>query len=229
MSYTEPKNLTDWFERVYVINRPDRPERLKAFYKNIEYTKVADPSKIIVYPAIMGDKTACPRYFLSGNGAWGCLRSHSNIIENLLLEQINTGIRVYSVLILEDDVEFVPKPLFRLHAFMSAVPKNWDQIYLGGQHRLLPKPTGIDRVMRGISVNRTHAYALNRKVFKLFYTHINNAEEYIGKKNHHIDHQLEIAHRKLAWNVYCPPVWLAGQAEGMSDVCNSELEARIWD
>ena len=54
--------------------------------------------------------------------------------------------------------------------------------------------------MRGISVNRTHAYALNRKVFKLFYTHINNAEEYIGKKNHHID-QLEIAHRKLAWNV----------------------------
>ena len=228
MSYTPLKTLTDWFERVYVISRPDRPERLKRFFKHITDLELADPTKIVVYPAVMGDKTACPYYFLSGNGAWGCLRSHSNIIENLLLEQATTGNKVYSVLILEDDVEFIRNPLFMLHEFMSSVPKNWDQIYLGGQHRIEPQETRIPRILRGLSVNRTHAYALNRKIYKLFYVHINNAEEYIGKQNHHIDHQLEIAHRKEAWNVYCPPIWLAGQTKGKSDVCGEELESRIW-
>jgi GR25 family glycosyltransferase involved in LPS biosynthesis len=229
VAFTKPKNLTDWFERVYVINRPDRPQRLQEFYENVESTEVADPSKIIVYPAIMGDKTSFPSYFLSGAGAWGCLRSHSNIIENLILEQVNTGVKIKSVLILEDDVKFINNPLFMLHEFMTSVPKNWDQIYLGGQHRVKPQDTSNIRVKRGLSVNRTHAYALNRKVFRMFYCHINNASEYCHKQNHHIDHQLEIAHRKEAWNVYCPPVWLAGQREGYSDVCNKSLEYRDWN
>ena len=65
MVSTESKSLTDWFERVYVINRPDRPERLERFYKHIEKNGVADPDKIVVYPAVMGDKTS---FFKRGGG-----------------------------------------------------------------------------------------------------------------------------------------------------------------
>tara|TARA_R110002050_G_scaffold6871_3_gene27674 strand:- start:1390 stop:2079 length:690 start_codon:yes stop_codon:yes gene_type:complete len=225
---TESKSLTDWFERVYVINRPDRPERLERFYKHIEKNGVADPNKIVVYPAVMGDKTSFPSYFLSGAGAWGCLRSHSNIVEGLINEQIVTGIKVPNILILEDDVEFIPNCLEMIGAFLVKVPPDWDQIYLGGQHRLPHEKTSVSRIFRGNSINRTHAYALKRKVYKKFYVHINHAPDYMDKKNHHVDHQLELAHRRKDWNVYCPPIWYAGQAEGKSDVCEQDLDSRLW-
>ena len=229
MNFNGSKSLTDWFERVYVINRPDRPERLERFYKHISENSLADLEKIIVYPAIMGDKTSYPCYFLSGAGAWGCLRSHSNILEGVINEQITTGEEIKNFLVLEDDVEFIPQPLDMLGAFMVNVPRDWDQIYLGGQHRVEPEMTPISRVFRGRSINRTHAYALNRKAYKRVYVHINQATDYVGLQNHHIDHQLEVAHRRKDWNVYCPPIWYAGQAEGESDVCGQSLEARRWE
>lgn len=228
MSFSNFRSLTDWFGRVYVINRPDRPERLERFYKHIDKYSLADPDKVIVYPAVMGDKTSFPCYFLSGAGAWGCLRSHSNIVENVINEQVIKRTKVSNILVLEDDVEFISNPLPMLNAFLDNMPSDWDQIYLGGQHRMDPIMTKFSRIFRGTCVNRTHAYALNNKVYEKFYAHINHAPDYIGRPNHHLDHQLEVAHMRRDWNVYCPPIWYAGQSEGQSDVCNQEVEARFW-
>jgi hypothetical protein len=64
----------------------------------------------------------------------------------------------------------------------------------------------------------------------LVYRHINYASDFIGDKNtaRHIDHQLEHAHRRKAWNVYCPERWIVGQAEGKSDIAGKHQKKRIW-
>tara|TARA_Y100000401_G_C8324835_1_gene227508 strand:+ start:837 stop:1526 length:690 start_codon:yes stop_codon:yes gene_type:complete len=222
------KKLTDWFDRVFVINRPDRPKRLARFIKHINETGVANRDRVLVFPGVMGEKVTCPKDWAAGAGAWGCFRSHSNIVESVIMEREVLGEGLESVLILEDDVEFTNNPLALLHDFMSKLPSDWDQLYLGGQHRVKPIETETEGILRGISINRAHAYALNCKVYKKFYSHINYSPNYYGKKNHHFDHQLEIAHRKQDWNVYCPSVWLAGQCAGKSDICSDHLESRIW-
>jgi len=222
------KTLTDWFDRIFVINRYDRPDRLNNFFDHIELEGLADRSEVTVYSAIIGDETSCPSYFKSGNAAWGCFRSHSNVVEGVIMEKTTLGEGLNSILILEDDVEFIQSPLDLLNQFMSNVPKDWDQIYLGGQHRIAPLDTKINCVKRGVSVNRGHAYALNSKAYSKFYSHINQASDYFNKKSHHFDHQLEVAHRRQEWNVYCPPIWLAGQCAGMSNICNSQLKSRNW-
>ena len=229
MAYNGYKQLTDWFDRIYVINRPDREQRLKSFLNDIEESNLADPEDIVVYPAIMGNRTSFPSYFQAGAGAWGCLRSHIRIIEDVIMEQNILNKTIGSILILEDDAEFIPEALPMLNAFMHNVPTNWDQIYLGGQHRREPEHIGIQRVMRAMSVNRTHAYALKRKIYKKVYVHLNHAPDYMGRQNHHVDHQYEVAHRRKDWNVYCPATWLAAQKEGRSDICDQDLGHRIWE
>ncbi len=229
----DPKyiKLSYWFDRIYVINRPDRPVRLARFFKHIEELGLAERHEVIVYPAIMGNKTTCPPYFLAGAGAWGCLKSHSNIIENAIMEIEIKGEThgIDSILILEDDVQFIDDPYQLIFNFLSNIPKDWDQLYLGGQHRMKPIATENSEIKRVISTNRTHAYALNSKIYKKVYAHINNATDYIGRKDYHVDGQLEEAHRKQSWNVYCPPKWLAGQCANISDVSNTEIPYKIWD
>jgi hypothetical protein len=64
------KNLTDWFDRVYVINCAHRLDRLEETKKHLDETKMADNDKVIYYPAIIGDWTTCPADWGSGRGAW---------------------------------------------------------------------------------------------------------------------------------------------------------------
>lgn len=228
MNTTGFKKISDWFDRIYVINRPDRPDRLARFFKHIDQSELFDRDMVLVYPGVMGEKVTCPKDFAAGSGAWGCFRSHSNIIENVIMEREVLGVGLDSILIMEDDVEFIENPLALFNQFMEDVPSDWDQLYLGGQHRIAPIETEKEGILRGISVNRAHAYALNRKAYKKVYTHINYSPNYYGRKDHHFDHQLEIAHRRQDWNVYCPPVWVAGQCAGKSDINTDDLDARIW-
>ena len=232
------KTLSNWFDRIYVISRPDRPDRLKLFRDNLVKSGAEHPDKVIPFPAVVGETTSVPQYFKSGDGAWGCLRSHSRIIEEILTEELFNDVKegntdgthlLDSVLILEDDALFMKNCLTVLSAFMVNIPDDWDQLYLGGQHRIPPLKTDNTKVFRGVCINRTHAYALRRKAFEKFYAHINYAPDYFGKNNHHIDHQLELAHMRGDWNIYTPSVWVAGQSEGYSDICNKQLNERRWE
>ena len=217
--------LTDLFDRVYVINCPHRTDRLQSLEDNIKATGIADCSKMHVFAGVRGELSPPPKYWGASVGAWGCFQSHRRLVEDVLNEDNDS---IDSILILEDDACFPETALKRVNEFMQNVPDDWDQLYLGGQHRVKPIETETEGILRGISINRAHAYALNCKVYKKFYSHINYSPNYYGKKNHHFDHQLEIAHRKQDWNVYCPSVWLAGQCAGKSDICSDHLESRIW-
>lgn len=222
------KTLTDWFDRIFVINCKHRPDRLDRVRKHISETGIADMNEVIICPAIIGDWVSAPAGWGAGYGAWGCLRSHSRIAEDVMHERDEHGnMKLQNYLVLEDDVFFLPDAMQRLNEFMNAVPNDWDQIYLGGQHQRKPVQLN-DNVSVGISVNRTHAYAVNQKCFQKFYRHINFAPDYVGT-NKHIDHQLELAHQRRDWDVYCPPKWICGQEAGSSNISGRINERQTFN
>jgi len=222
------RNLTDWFDRVYVINCAHRPDRLEETKEHFEETGMADNDKVVYYPAIIGDWTTCPADWDSGRGAWGCLRSHQRIIEDVIHDRDQRGqLNCRNVLVLEDDVTFKEDALEKLNIFMEAVPDDWGQIYLGGQHRRRVKYTDNEDIIIGTSVNRTHAYAVNEPTYTSFYRHISYASDYRGT-NKHIDHQLELAHNREDWSVYCPKEWIAGQRAGSSNISGKTNDTQFW-
>ena len=222
------KNLTDWFDRVYVINCAHRPDRLEEAKKHLNETGMVDTEKVIYYPAIIGDWTTCPADWRSGRGAWGCLRSHQRIMEDVIHARDENGVpKLMNVLVLEDDVIFKEDSLEKLNEFMEDVPDDWGQIYLGGQHRRDPTPTDSPNVIVGNSINRTHAYAVNQPNYTKFYRHISYARDYRGT-DHHIDHQLEKAHRRKDWKVYCPKEWVVGQRGGRSNINGKVNPTKFW-
>jgi hypothetical protein len=128
---------------------------------------------------------------------------------------------------MEDDIIFKDNALQKLNEFMEVVPDDWGQIYLGGQHRKTKVETGLTNVVIGKSVNRTHAYAVNKSTFEQLYRHISYATDY-RKTNKHIDHQLELAHRREDWKVYCPEEWIVGQRAGSSNINGRVNKTKFW-
>ncbi len=157
-----------------------------------------------------------------------CLRSHQRILEDVIHDRDERGqMNCTNVLIMEDDVIFKDNPLERLNNFMKVVPEDWGQIYLGGQHRRSTKGTEDPNVVIGGSINRTHAYAVNQPTLTALYRHISYATDYRGSAKH-IDHQLELAHRRADWPVYCPKEWIAGQRAGSSNISGKQLPTKFW-
>lgn len=222
-----PRNLTDWFSMVFIINCQHRPDRLAQVTKNLTDTGMADMRKVIVHRAVVGDYTGHPAGWGSGRGAWGCMRSHQRILEDAMHKRDEReNLDVDSILILEDDVVFFDDSLERLNAFMPHVPPDWGQIYLGGQNRKTPQATAHAEVRRGLSVHRTHAHAISRQYLQKVYAHICYMPDYHSKK--HIDHQLELAHQRGDWPVYCPTKWLCGQEAGTSNVSGKLNDRKVW-
>ena len=228
LSLIPVKNLTDWFDSVYLINCAHRPDRLATCLAHLQESGMADVERVTVYPAIIGDWTGHPAGFEGGNGAWGCLCSHQRILQDCLHHRGERGeLLTQRVLILEDDVFFVPDALPRLNEFMENVPDNWGQLYLGGQHRKGVTKTEWPHVMKAGSVNRTHAYAVHSDYMAKIYQHISYFPDYVGN-SYHVDHQLERAHRRGDWVVYCPERWIAGQRAGTSNVGKTMETDQLW-
>lgn len=220
--------LTDWFDKVFVLNCAHRPDRLREVKEEIVGKNLGDWDKITVYPAIIGDYTTHPAGWGAGRGAWGCLQSHRRMLEDLMHMRDDRGdMNWESALILEDDVFFLDDALSNLRDFMNAVPSDWGQIYLGGQHRGHKPLLVAPGVLLGHSINRTHAYAVSRQFVQKIYCHVSYMDDYRGT-NKHIDHQLELAHQRKDWPVYCPPKWICGQRAGTSNISGKDNPNQTW-
>ena len=197
--------------RSVVISLARRPERLRAFR-----AAWPDPSPLPTpqdFPAVDGRATERPAWFHESPGAWGCLRSHLRVIEDCLTNGWD------SVAVFEDDCLFAQDFAARCAEFLAAVPDDWEQVYLGGQHLVRPAPVG-PLVLRGTNVNRTHAYILRggdaaRKVYR----HLAGASH---RTKAHVDHWLGELHQSGTVRAYCPVHWLCGQAAGVSDIKDSQ-------
>lgn len=206
------------FSQAFVINLPFKPDRLDKFMQSVPDCIGA----VTHWPAVHGDTVRPPRFWKSGNGAWGCYRSHVQILEYAIANKLE------SYVVFEDDAIFASSFESDLQNVMANIPDDWQQLYLGGQllHEIKNPPKRInDWVFMPYNVNRTHCFAVHQRGYYDLYDHLMSLP-FVPKE--HIDHHLGRLHQAGKFAVYCPRRWLVGQGEGWSNISGQFNEATYW-
>lgn len=213
------KILDQYFDKIAILTLdPDTPRCKRAISRLAELT-----DRLEVTPAIRGDELYPANWYRSGNGAWGCLQSHIRVAQDAWLEKRE------NYLVFEDDVVFDRQFDQLLPEFMEAVPENWDQLYLGGQHRSAARSVNA-AVYEPRRINRTHAFAVRRGAIPEFLNHVTDHGDHIrAGYAKHIDHRLEDAHQNRRWVTYTPSWWLVGQGENYSGINGNWHPDKWWD
>ncbi|MDO4584026.1 MAG: glycosyltransferase family 25 protein [Planctomycetia bacterium] len=209
------------YEKVYCLNLKRRPEKWTAFCENLPKDWKYPP--VERFEAIDGLDVPPPAWWKGGRGAWGCYRSHLNILENCLRNNVQ------SVFILEDDAVFCENFTEKATDFENRLPSDATWIYYGGQHlqRAIRQPKIVNEaVCKPFNINRTHAWAiLGKETIAKIYQHLHRRD---WTTAHHIDHHLGRLCGTFP-HVYAPNQWLVGQREGFSDVACKIKDANFWN
>ena len=200
------------FEKVVVISLRRRLDRYRKFIDRFKLLKWPFPQPEL-FEAIDGHKLPMPDDWHFGQGAYGCMQSHRHILENCLINNIN------SILVLEDDALFCDNFIRRFNYFAKHLPNDWDQIMLGGQHIKQPKIIN-DEIVKCMNTQRTHAYGIRGNMIKELYRIWCSS---VG----HCDHVMGAVQKNF--NVYAPKNFLIGQDGGMSDISCAENETKYWN
>lgn len=204
-------------DAVFVVSLARRPDRLEAFHKRIPADWPLPPP--VVIDAIDGSVDSPPAWWRATRGAWGCYRSHREILACSHDEGLER------ILVLEDDATFVPD--FAARVATLDVPADAAQVYLGGQH-LGPPTKGPPGWLVGTNVNRTHAYAVwGRDAMAILLEHL-EPDPVRWTSRHHVDHHYGILHRDGRIRAYTAQPWLCGQVGGTSDVGKAAAGERWW-
>jgi hypothetical protein len=198
--------LDSTFDRIVVVNLRRRPDR------RAEFLSDSPPANYQWFEGVDGSRVPSPLHWKSGEGAWGCMQSHRQILERAILDGVE------KLLVLEDDAKFDGRFAERFASFMAAVPDHWDGLMLGGQNMSTPIPVS-DGITRSVNCQRTHAYAVRgRYLRELYRVWVSGAG--------HCDHLMGPMHGE--WKVYQPDPFLIAQRAGVSDITCREEGHRVW-
>lgn len=210
-------NLEKYFERVVVVSLKRRPDRLAKFWDRLN--TVGWPFKRPeVFEAIDGNLVPTPsgvggvNRWNSGGGAWGCMQSHRQILENCLMHQVS------SVLVLEDDAWPIDDFPSKIEQFLKEVPEDWEGMMLGGQH-FGHVPEVKSGILKCQNCQRTHAYVARGKYLRDLYALWHS---YFG----HCDHVM--GPFQARYNVYSPSPFLIAQGINQSDITGRLEPRRLW-
>jgi glycosyl transferase, family 25 len=151
-------DINEAFPHKICINLDRRPERWEQMRAKFAQCGIEGVQR---FPAIDGEREIVPANWLDSPGAYGCLRSHLEIIE----EARKLGLP--NVLIFEDDAALDPQIQQKFKAYFHQVPSEWDMLHFGANHMAAPVAVS-ENVVRIMSANSTFAYALNHTVFDSF-------------------------------------------------------------
>jgi len=156
------------------------------------------------FPAVDGNTIPKPAGWIHTAGAYGCLRSHVEVVREA--QRSNAS----SVLIFEDDTVLDPEFQSKFARFSNEVPDDWDMLYFGALHK--DEPVKIsEHVGRITKANSTYAYALKNTVFDAF-IELNSRAEHVLDMNSYLLQE--------RFNCYCFMPNLAWVEAEYSDVQN---------
>lgn len=151
-------DLNQLFPHKVCINldrRPDRWARMRAEFARHGVRAVRR------FPAADGLELPAPPGWEGTAGAYGCLRSHLEVVKEARAR------RLPSVLIFEDDLVFAPRLGEDFRAYFRQVPDDWEMLHLGALH--VAEPAEVSANVRRISrAYSTYAYALKQTVYDAF-------------------------------------------------------------
>jgi GR25 family glycosyltransferase involved in LPS biosynthesis len=178
--------------------RPDRWQRLQAELAHHGFQSVKR------FSAIDGNVIEIPAHWNHSAGAYGCLRSHVQVVS----EARESG--APNVLIFEDDAVLDPEFEDKFARFIKAVPADWDMLYFGALHK--DEPLRVSpHVARITKANSTFAYALKHTVFDEFIALNSRAEDVLDMNSYVLQQR---------FNCYCFTPNLAWVSAEYSDVQN---------
>ena len=151
-------DINEVFPHKICINLDRRPERWNDMRGKFDRCGIHDVQR---FAAVDGQRAVIPANWLDSPGAYGCLRSHLEVVQ----EARKLGWP--SVLIFEDDAAIDPGLQENFRSYFPQVPSNWDMLHFGANHMSAPVEVAKN-VVRITSANSTFAYALNSSVFDSF-------------------------------------------------------------
>jgi glycosyl transferase, family 25 len=151
-------DINEAFPHKFCINLDRRPERWEQMRLKFERCGVEGVER---FAAVDGRQAIVPANWSDSPGAYGCLRSHLEIIK----EARRRGWP--NVLIFEDDAALDPELSEKFGSYFKQVPSDWEMLHFGVNHMAAPVEVAAN-VVRITSANSTFAYALNAAVFDSF-------------------------------------------------------------
>ena len=166
-------SLIEFFDRTYLINLPERRDRLVEMKREFRKIGVSFPSdKVILFPAVKPTEKGD----FQTVGVKGCFLSHLGVLR----EARDQG--VSHVLVLEDDLSFFS--FFRKHqdSLVQVIQKTeWDFAYLGHIQPVASNKTVVlERASR--SFTTAHFLAFNGRVLDRL---VNFLEEVLQRPGGH--------------------------------------------
>lgn len=147
--------ITDYFDRIYIVNLPERTDRRKAMERELNRAKMPlHPHKVELFPAIRpSDTQGFPSI-----GARGCFLSHLTILKQAQAEQLA------NVLILEDDLAISqPFQTEQAHLVDHLQQTPWDFVYFGHVEEAMQPNSSLLQPFSG-PLMTTHFYAINHTI-----------------------------------------------------------------
>lgn len=190
-------SLADISMRV-CINLAHRRERWEVALDEFQRAGI---DNVIRFEAIDGSAQTLPTTWPYSAGAYGCLRSHVEVVRAARDHNHE------AVLIFEDDVELADSTLETLNLSLTQLPDDWELLYLGAFHDVAPQPytTNLKKIIRSDS---TYAYIVHKRAYDLFLSTNEQAEAPVDTNNRNI--------QKRAHTYLCAP-HLAWVRPGYSD------------
>lgn len=201
--------LSKYFDKVYCVNlnrRPDRWEKVTEEFKKLGFDEVER------YEGIDGKEFDWSTVKYNPTllvGELGLIETHINLIKEAVEKKYK------SVLIMEDDVYFTPE-IQKLDEYMEALPKDWDMLYIGGNHSYGQPPLKVnDKVLKLNKTYTTHCIVIRDTIYE---TIIAMTE---GRKK-----QIDVYYADLhnVYNVYGFNPNMALQTVDFSDIQNRQVD-----
>jgi GR25 family glycosyltransferase involved in LPS biosynthesis len=203
----------DYFDRIVLINLKRRPDRLVNIQEELK-NKGWCFGEIELFQGVDGNKVPTPYGWEQGGGAWGCMQSHRQILENAISDDVQ------KLLVLEDDIRLKSTFISDVNEFLSEVPDNWEQLMLGGQH--IDNPIAVKPgIVKCKNCHRTHAYAIRGQFMKDLYARWCSPMSKV-----HCDWIM--GPMQIHYNVYAPDPFIFGQSMSQSDISGRTNPTKFW-